>query len=140
MPVLKSYHIINFKKKIKWIGFSEETCNLINNFLSERKQYVHINAKDSEILLCGKMSVYQGSVLSTIFYNIFTLDLPNICHSVEHSSHSEYYECINPFIVNYIDDCFSVFEAKDYDVWKKVKNYLEIMKKYYNSNKLKINM
>ena len=127
-------------KKMKWIGFDESTCKLIESFLSERKQYVHINAKDSEVLLCGNLSVFQGSVLSTIFYNIFTLDIPNITHSSEHNSHSEYYECSKPFIVSYIDDCFSVFEANNSNIWDKVKEYLEKMKNYYTSNKLKINM
>ena len=112
---------------MKWIGFDENTCKLIESFLSERKQYVHINAKDSEVLLCGNLSVFQGSVLSTIFYNIFTLDLPNITHSSEHYSHSEYYECNKPFIVSYIDDCFSVFEANNINIWDKVKEYLDKM-------------
>ena len=39
------------------------------------KQQVMVNSNESEILLTGKCSVSQGSVLSRLLYIIFTLDI-----------------------------------------------------------------
>ena len=91
-------------------------------------------------MIVGNQSVFQGSVLSVIFYNIFTLDLPFITHQVAHNSHYENYVCSNPFLMSYVDDLFSVIEGNEENIWNKISDYIKLTKLYYNSNKLKINI
>ena len=80
--------------------------------MNERKQYTEINTKNSDLLLVGNKSIFQGSVLSVTFYNIFCLDIPFITHvlpeNLSHKSHYEYFSCVNPFVVSYMDDLFAV--------------------------------
>ena len=129
---------------MKHIGFSTQTVNLINQFLIDRKQFTEINTKNSDLLIIGNQSVFQGSILSVVFYNIFTLDIPFIPHKLpaqlSHNSHYEYFKCKNPFLVSYIDDLFAVIEGDDNNIWIKIKEYITTMKDYYTSNKLKINI
>ena len=131
-------------KKMAHIGFNTQTCKLINEFLSNRKQYVELNTKSSDLLLVGNQSVFQGSILSCIFYNIFCLDIPFIPHnlpnSLEHSSHYEYYKCDQPFMVSYIDDLFAVIEVEKDNIWEEIRKYIKLMNIYYTSNRLKINI
>ena len=119
--------------------------HLIKQYLLDRKQYTEINTKCSELLLTENLSVFQGSVLSVIFYNLFTLDIPFITHNIlnntlNHNSHYEYYKCGNPFSISYINDLFAVLEGDKDNIWIKIKNYIDQMKIYYTSNKLKINI
>ena len=131
-------------KKLNHIGFTNQTVKLIEDFLSERKQYVEINTKCSDLLCVGNQSVFQGSVLSVTFYNIFCMDIPfiphNIPNSLPHSSHYEYFLCKQPFLVSYIDDLFAIVEGNKDNIWDNVKDYMNMMKDYYTSNKLKINI
>ena len=57
------------------LKFQPRTLNTIENYLSERKQYVSLNATDSDILVTGPNSVTQGSTLSCAFYLLYILDL-----------------------------------------------------------------
>ena len=141
------FEIINHELlllKMKHIGFSTQTVNLINQFLIDRKQFTEINTKNSDLLIIGNQSVFQGSILSVVFYNIFTLDIPFIPHKLpaqlSHNSHYKYFKCKNPFLVSYIDDLFAVIEGDDNNIWIKIKEYITTMKDYYTSNKLKINI
>ena len=123
------FEIINHNillEKMKHIGFNLQTCNLLKQYLSDRKQYTEINIKCFDLLLTGNLSIFQGSILSVIFYNIFTLDIPFISHnilnnSVNHNSHYEYFKCGNPFLVSYIDDLFAVIEGDKDNIWTKIK-------------------
>ena len=84
----KAYKIIShsiLKAKLRLIGFSETAMELIDSYLDERKQFVEVNGKQSEILLVGPRSSSQGSTLSGFFYLVYTLDLPHLFHSKHHS-------------------------------------------------------
>ena len=82
-------------------------------------QYVEINTKSSNILVNGNLSVFQGSVLSCMLYNIYTLDLPSITHAEKHTNHYEHFCCESPFMLSYVDDLFSVIECEDVNVEEK---------------------
>ena len=61
--------------KLKHIGIHDISVKMIMNYLSERKQYVYLNANKSETLVTGNTSVSQGSIISGLLYLIFTLDM-----------------------------------------------------------------
>ena len=127
-------------KKMKHIGFDNNTIELIEEYFKDRKQYVELNCKESDILTVGQRSVQQGSVLSTVYYQIFMLDLPMISHSIIHMNQTEEFHCSNDFMVTFIDDVFAIIEGIREDIWNRVERYVKLMEMYYNSNKLKINV
>ena len=98
--------------KLIHIGFDSNTISTIKSYFSNRKQYVELNTKSSDILLTGEHSIYQGSVLSCLFSNIFVLDLPLICHDNVHLNHIEYFKCTNIYMPMYIDDVYAVMHGK----------------------------
>ena len=137
------YDIISHKilqNKLKHIGFDQQSLKLLDNFLSDRKQYVELNSVCSNLLVSGNRSVLQGSVMSTLLYNVFMLDLPLISHNIVHSSHYEQFVCDNPFQTTFVDDVFCVIEGETYDIWKIIQLYIDLMEQYYTSNKLCINV
>ena len=108
--------------------------------MKDRKQITTINTNNSKILDIGPYSVAQGSILSGIFAMIFTLDIHQITHTVNHNNFNEYYNCENPKSLIYVDDVYSIINTKNNDIWAHIKKYIDLMQKYFNGNKLVINV
>ena len=125
--------------KLKHIGFNVNAINLIASFFAQRKQYVEVNMQSSDLLVNGNQSIYQGSVLSTLFSNIYLLDLPLITHNIIHTNHIEYYNCNKNFVLNFIDDCFCVLRGSKENIWNNIAVYIKEVTNYYTANKLKLN-
>ena len=70
--------------KLEFIGFDLSTMDLMKSYLDQRKQYVEINAYNTDVLLVGPYSYTQGSVLSGILFLISSLDLLYIFHNKPH--------------------------------------------------------
>ena len=111
-------------EKLDYIGFNPQTCSLIKDFLRDTKQYTEINSNFSDLLCVGNQSIFQGSVLSVIFYNIYCMDIPYVPHnlpsSLQHNSHYEYYNCNQPFLLSYIDDLFAIIEGEKDNICNKI--------------------
>ena len=96
----KAFNIIDHDiliGKLKIIGFTNQAIQIIQDYLSDRRQYVSIQNAKSDCLVTGPRSVVQGSTLSGVLYLIYILDLPYLTHEEIHDPES-YRKCQNPNI------------------------------------------
>ena len=91
--------------KLHAYGLSEDACNLIINYLRNRRHRVKITGTCSKWATINR-GVPQGSVLGPLLFNIFLNDL--------------FYVNMGSEIANYADDNRLYFEDKCYDVFKSV--------------------
>ena len=91
--------------KLHAYGLSENACNLIINYLRNRRHRVKITGTCSEWATINR-GVPQGSVLGPLLFNIFLNDL--------------FYVNMGSEIANYADDNHLYYEDKCYNVLKSV--------------------
>ena len=86
------------------------------------------------------MSVCQGSTLSGLLYLIYTLDLPLVQHSENHSLH-DYENCKNPKTTTFVDDsAIKISLSQDQNIHNgQIKSTLDVIYDYMNANKLVLN-
>ena len=74
----------------KWYvyGFSTESSQLINSYLTERKQRVKMNDQLSSWLdiVAG---VPQGSILGLLLFNMFLCDMFLFCNNIDFASYAD---------------------------------------------------
>ena len=111
--------------KLDAYGFDKNTLKLVNSYLSNRKQRVKINNKNSSWSEIS-FGVLQGSILGPLLFNIFICDM--------------FYFLEDYDIANYADD------STPYNGYKNVEsvvNNLEhsssILFKWLNDNYMKVN-
>ena len=146
----KAYEIVDHDiliRKLKAIGFKGPAIDLMKSFLSDRKQYVQIQAMDSEKLLTGPQSVVQGSTVSCILFLIYVLDLPQVFHEPPNcppTPHTpqEQVECPEPNAKTFVDDEYILITRSKDDktpVNDKINQVMEKVATYTQANKLALN-
>ena len=76
---------------------------MLENYLAEKKQYVHIGGFDSNRLDVGPQSVIQGSTLSCTLYLIYILDMSMMFHQQKHTP-KEQIDCKRENQKTFVDD------------------------------------
>ena len=138
----KAYNLISHPiliQKMRLLKFNKKTISTIQSYLDERRQYVQIENTESDVLLVGPKSVTQGLTLSCLFYLIFILDIPSICHE-QHHNPKEAKDCNKPNIDTFVDDNFVRINKPDNDTFENaVKATMEKIKDYMDANHLTLN-
>ena len=79
----KAYDVVSQKlllRKLKVIRFDNQAMKVMENFLSEKKQFFQVEGQCFQKLLTRPQSVIQGSSLNCIMFLIFILDMPGLFH------------------------------------------------------------
>ena len=127
-------------KKLKILGFDDHAAAYFENYLKNRSQKVIVDTFESDQMYIGPMSVCQGSTLSGLLYLIYTLDLPLVHHSENHSLEN-YEKCKSPKTTTFVDDSAIKITLKNDQNQhnQQIKNTLNEIYDYMNANKLVLN-
>ena len=90
--------------KLHAYGLSENSCNLIINYLRKRRHRVKITGTCSEWATINR-GVPQGSVLGPLLYNIFVNDLFYVNMGCEIANYADYNHLC------YEDKCYNVLKS-----------------------------
>ena len=119
----------------------------MTSYLNHRQHYTDISCKKSETIICLPCGVVQGSKSSGILYSIYTNKVPILHKILQNISVCRIKRVIPPKdditnheVVNFVDDSNSVISGKEYTKLENyINTYFQLVKIYYNSQKLKIN-
>ena len=138
----KAYDLVDHQiliQKFKALGFDPKSLSLLEGFLRDRKQFVHLQGFDSDTLLVGNRSVTQGSTLSCIMYLVYILDMPAIFHDMNHDP-EEALLCTKEDLKTFVDDNLIRVKKNDHnDLEHAIHSTMEKMESYMSSNKLRLN-
>ena len=112
--------------KLEHYGIRDSALSWFRSYLTDRKQYVHLNGADSDIksIVCG---VPQGSVLGPLLFLIYINDLPNISKKLK--------------FYLFADDTNIYFESHDLKSLEKIMNKeLEKLFEWLCINRLSLNV
>ena len=129
-------------QKLRLYGFSEHSLNLIHSYLSDRKQTVHIDGKQSTWLNISS-GVPQGSILGPLLYTLFTNELPELVHDhrlpQNHDLFNMHCDTCGALCC-YADDSSFSFASSSLDTLSEtLKEKYDRIADFMNSNKLKLN-
>ena len=62
---------------------------MIMNLLTNRTTYTEVNTNTSKITKNENIGVYQGSVMASTLYLIYTLDIEQIAHTINQKNNME---------------------------------------------------
>ena len=109
-------------KKLNELGFSSSFIHLINNYLTDRYQFVQIEDKKSALaqVMCG---VPQVSILGSILFNLYVTDMSAFTSStcLQFANHTTLYKRCK---VKDIPDCANIIQndIEHLKAWSDVNN------------------
>ena len=112
--------------KLEHYGIRQHHLSWFKTYLTDRRQYVHLNKHNSEQLTL-KHSVPQGSILGPLLFIIYINDLPLVSKLASY--------------IFYADDANIIVTANDItELTQKVKTVLQLIDSWVTGNGLKLNI
>ena len=135
------------RSKLEHYGFRGSSGRIIKSYLNNRRQYVEVQSKESEIIDCLDASVIQGSKLSGLLYNLYSNEVPLVHKLLENPEEVDLPKELKMKdkeifheVHNFVDDSSSAISSKNEGkLLEYIKKYTKLMKIYYSANILKIN-
>jgi hypothetical protein len=127
-------------EKLKLYGFTDNSLNWIESYLSGRNQTVYIEGTQSK-MLAVPTGVPQGSILGPLLYIIFTNELPELVHDHPASQDQLYSMGCQPCgtLCCYADDSSFSFASSSLDtIETKLTDNYNTIAAFMNNNKLKL--
>ena len=134
-------------KKLEHYGVRNQWTDLFKSYYSDRQQYVKLEHMNSVLRNAPYCSVVQGSKLSGLMFNLYCNEVP-ILHKLINTDIYHKLVSKNPLnikniahnIINFVDDSTNVISFRDHNKIKPyLENYYDLLMRYYNINKMKIN-
>ena len=127
-------------QKINHIGFENSAINLIRSYLKDRQQLTYFNGSYSSLKPIGENSSFQGTIMATMWYVIYTLDQPAIIHMKCEHNYEDNSKCEKNISINFVDDNNSELTSTN---WNRLKidteEFLENQNNYHDNNQLLLN-
>ena len=128
LDLAKAFDSVNHEillRKLEKYGVRGIPLKLLESYLSNRRQYVKINDKSSD-LVCIDIGIPQGSILGPLLFLIYINDLPNA---------SKF------FIKLFADDTFLSLSDKNFNnLQKKTNSEIRKIYNWLTANKLTLNI
>ena len=91
--------------------------------MSNRKQYVNIDGRESELLESLECSVIQGSKMSSLLYILYTNEIPllhkiigsDIYFHLTGQNLTQDFPKVSNMVVQYVDDSSNIITSTDYE-------------------------
>ena len=127
-------------QKLRLYGFDDNSVTWVSSYLTERKQTVYIEGKQSTILSVPT-GVPQGSILGPLFYTLFTNELLELVHnhSANQGLYSLYCDSCGLMCCYADDSSFSVADSDIEVISRKLTENYNNVSNFMCSNKLKLN-
>lgn len=135
-------------KKMDHYGLRGKCLNIVQSFLSNRIQYVSIDAAESTILPSLNCSVIQGSKLSALLYTLYINEV-TLLHKLVGE---DFYQTITDddilmverslehLTIQYVDDSNNIITSdSSVGVECYTHKYFNLLENFYDFNKLRIN-
>ena len=136
-----AYDIVEHKlliDKLKLLKFGDRTLEYMTNYLKDRRQRVIVDGAISDELHIGKMSVIQGSAMSSLLFLIYVMELPTIFQQNKQTP-QEVIESQVPTISTFVDDTISTVKLQEDTEQLQIDKVMDLLENYMISNRLQMN-
>ena len=115
--------------KLRHYGIRDNELRLIDNYMTDRRQYVQVDTYNSQIDNSPRCSTIQGSKMSGLLYTLYTNEVPlihnllydNLYTTLTNDTQMTRQKDIEHYTTNFVDDSTSVITFNKTD---KIKDYL----------------
>ena len=92
---------------------------------------MEINTQKSTTIDNLNVGVFQGSVMSSLLYLIYSMDITSITHEKKHSDNYKENNCNSPKIESYVDDTYGIITENKWNIWQNINKYINKINNYY---------
>ncbi|MFK7748837.1 MAG: reverse transcriptase domain-containing protein [Kordia sp.] len=113
-------------RKLKRLKFGNKTIKLIKSYLTNRKQFVQVNGKNSTTIDAPTVGCPQGSCLGPLLYLLYTLDIERLMNGVFH--------------IMYADDTGILLKINEKNGAEEIESKMKQIVDHFNALRLKMNV